>query len=157
MSKFLYLGLEFLNKAIYVPKIKCSNKKELLRNVAHLLIEKHHLKSFTEKEVLDAFLRRERYGSTSIGRGIAIPHVRLWHHTSIYAGFFTVDPPIDFDSWDTPIDPVFLIIGYIAPEDSADEHLKTLAFLAELTYYSDRSNITQLETPDQLKSYTKWY
>jgi len=141
-----------LESAVYVPKIKCRDKKELLRKVAHLMIEKHHLINFTEQELLYTFLRRESLGSTTGYRGVAMPHCRLGQYPMSYVGFFTVDPPVDFDSLDR--EPVFLIVGLIIPECWTDRYLKLVACLAELLFYGPAlSNITQLETPDQLKSH----
>ncbi|WP_244564041.1 PTS sugar transporter subunit IIA, partial [Ensifer aridi] len=52
--------------------------------------------------------RRERLGSTAIGRGIAVPHALLRSISSPIASFTRLAPPVDFNSPDlVPVDLVF--------------------------------------------------
>ena len=69
---------------------------------------------------------REAMGSTGIGDGIAIPHVRnpiLLHVDRPQVSLFLLEKPVDFDSIDgQPVHSVFLIISCSIPE-----HLRILA------------------------------
>lgn len=80
--------------------------------------------------VYDALLGREKLGSTGIGNGIAIPHCRLEsaNHTAIVV--MSLQTPIDFDSIDKRA--VDLIFALIVPPHECDQHLATLAQIAEL-------------------------
>jgi PTS system nitrogen regulatory IIA component len=75
-------------------------------------------------------LQRERLGSTGLGRGIAIPHVKLKGLPGIVTLFARMAKPIDFESQDgEPVDLLFLLL---APDHAGGDHLKALARISRL-------------------------
>jgi PTS system nitrogen regulatory IIA component len=71
---------------------------------------------------------REAMGSTGIGDGIAIPHVRnpiLLHVSRPFVSLFLLDHPVDFDAIDGK--PVHALFVVVAP--SVPVHLQVLAHL----------------------------
>lgn len=73
---------------------------------------------------------RESLGSTAIGRGIAIPHVRMCGVSEIQCYFARLTQAVDFDSPDDePVDLLFLIL---APEDADSEHIRVVSKLARI-------------------------
>ena len=72
---------------------------------------------------------RERLGSTGIGEGIAIPHCRFETQGATIGALITLAEPIDFDSVDNR--PVDIIFAMLVPTDANEQHLSTLASLAE--------------------------
>jgi PTS system nitrogen regulatory IIA component len=85
-----------------------------------------------DREHLFAILEaREAMGSTGIGNGIAIPHVRnpiLLHVPRPFISLFLLDHPVDFDSIDgEPVFAVFLVVSETVPA-----HLRSLAQLGFL-------------------------
>ncbi len=101
-----------------------------------------------EKEIL----KREELMSTTIGRGIAIPHVRLASVTDLVmsVGISKVDI-IDFD----PIDdvPVKLLFMIAAAYNQHSYYLQTLSFFsAKIKNAELRSKLLAVETP--LEAYT---
>jgi PTS system nitrogen regulatory IIA component len=84
----------------------------------------------TEDEIFTGLLNRERLGSTGIGSGVGIPHCRLSGAEKATAALITLEEGIDYDAIDQK--PVDLICALIVPDDGNDEHLQTLAGLAEL-------------------------
>ena len=71
---------------------------------------------------------REAMGSTGIGNGIAIPHVRnpiLLHVERPFVSLFLLDRPVDFDAIDGK--PVHALFVVVAP--SVPVHLRVLAHL----------------------------
>ena len=105
-----------------------SSKKRVLENAAHLICE--DTTSLNPNQLFDSLIARERLGSTGLGNGIAIPHGRLKHGKKTIAAFIQLDNGIDYDAVDKQ--PVDLLFALIVPEDSTDEHLQTLAKLAEM-------------------------
>ena len=104
------------------------SKKRILTNVSELVAEQNEL--LKEDEIFNALMAREQLGSTGLGNGIAIPHCRVSCCHQILGALITVDSPIDFDSLDgKPVDILFVLL---VPQQKTDEHLKTLAGLAEL-------------------------
>ena len=82
------------------------------------------------RQIFDTLLQRERLGSTGLGRGIAIPHVKFKQLKSIVCLFARLAEPIEFDSHDgEPVDLVFLLL---APEHASGDHLKALARISRL-------------------------
>ncbi|MFO8155472.1 MAG: PTS sugar transporter subunit IIA [Pseudomonadota bacterium] len=80
--------------------------------------------------IFDAFLGRERLGSTALGHGVAIPHGRLAGNGETLATFMRLKEGVDFDASDQK--PVDLIFALLVPEDSTEIHLRILAALARL-------------------------
>jgi PTS system nitrogen regulatory IIA component len=141
-------------------------------NLTELLTEPRtlcHAEAFSKKRVLElasetlagqpgtpaadlifsSLLNRERLGSTGIGEGVAIPHCRLPDCTQAIALLMTLGEPIDFDAIDNR--PVDLLCFLLVPEDGAEEHLQTLAGLAELfSQESVRESLRRCERSQQL-------
>src|SRR5690242_12687196 len=88
------------------------DKAAMLRNIVSRLglpadVDRDHLLAILEA--------REAMGSTGIGDGIAIPHVRnpiLLHVNQPQVSLFLLREPVDFDSVDDePVHAVFLVIS----------------------------------------------
>ncbi|TYL48069.1 PTS sugar transporter subunit IIA [Marinomonas sp. IMCC 4694] len=103
------------------------SKKRVLETLADIASNRLHCNN---EAIYDALLGREKLGSTGIGNGIAIPHCRLEsaNHTAIV--IMSLQTAIDFDSIDRK--PVDLIFALIVPPNECDQHLATLAQIAEL-------------------------
>src|SRR5262245_56052223 len=68
-----------------------------------------------------AILRRERLGSTGIGRGLAVPHAKH-HAVQRPLGMLAVcRPPLEFDALDG--EPVEIIALFLSPPDRPGQHL----------------------------------
>ena len=104
-----------------------NSKKRLFEYISELA----HLKApdITEQEFLDALLHREKLGSTGIGKGLAIPHGRI-NELEETIGFVIINQkPILFDAIDDkPVDIFFVLL---IPEEKCQEHLQTLATIAD--------------------------
>jgi len=83
---------------------------------------------------------REKLGSTSMGHGVALPHIRTNLTEHAVGAFLKLQEGIDFDSPDKQ--PTDLIFSLMVPEHYTDEHLKILASLAGL--FSDESFCAKL-------------
>lgn len=95
-----------------------------------------------ERQIFETMLQRERLGSTGLGRGIAIPHVKFKNLSGIICLFARLSQPIDFESQDAePVDLIFLLL---APEHASGDHLKALARISRL--------VREPSTLDQLRN-----
>lgn len=104
------------------------SKKRILTIISELLAENNQ--SLNANAVFNALMAREQLGSTGLGNGIAIPHCRAPRCPGIVGMLITLDEPVDFDALDgKPVDILFVLI---VPEEETDEHVRTLASLAEL-------------------------
>jgi len=84
--------------------------------------------------IFDSLIGRERLGSTGLGHGVALPHGRLSRSRHAVGAFIRLEQGVDFDALDQQ--PVNLLFALLVPEHFTDEHLKILAYLAEM--FSDR-------------------
>lgn len=110
-----------------IPFLKAKSKKQALQDLSHRAAE---MTGLPTREIFDTLLQRERLGSTGLGRGIAIPHVKFRTLKCIACLFARLDEPIEFDSLDgEPVDLIFLLL---APEHASGDHLKALARISRL-------------------------
>ncbi len=117
-----------------VPSLKAATKKQALQTLAARAGERTGL---SQRDIFDALLQRERLGSTGLGRGIAVPHVKLSELEEIVCIFARLEEPIDFEALDDePVDLVFLLL---APEHASGDHLKALARISRLLREPDVS------------------
>jgi nitrogen PTS system EIIA component len=116
-----------LQQNAILPAMKANSKKQLLQELA---AKASKITGLPEREIFDVILQRERLGSTGVGNGIAIPHGKLAHLSSIVGIFARLDSPVDFEALDDqPVDLVFLLL---APEGAGADHLKALSRIARV-------------------------
>jgi len=105
-----------------------------------------------ENEVLGSLIRRERLGSTGVGRGVAIPHGRIGGLESPVGALITLSQPIDFDAHDDAN--VDLMFGLMVPADCSQAHLDILAQIAEMltneTFCTELRQLTDAEAVQAL-------
>ncbi len=110
-----------------IPTFRAQSKKAVLNVLADSAA---NLTGLDARVIFEALLTRERLGSTSVGRGIAIPHGRMPGLKRIVCAFVRLAEPIAFGSHDDePVDLVFLLL---TPEDAGADHLKALSRISRL-------------------------
>jgi nitrogen PTS system EIIA component len=129
---------EILSPDCVFPDMECHSKKDALDTLAKAIANSDN--STSQTEVFDCLIARERLGSTGLGNGIAIPHGRLKQGKKTIAAFIQLDSGVDYDAVDKV--PVDLLFALIVPEDSTEEHLQTLATLAEM--FSNEETVNKL-------------
>lgn len=118
---------DILTRDGIVLALEGRTKKAVLQELS---VRAAALTGAAERDVFEALLQRERLGSTGLGRGIAIPHVKLRSLERIHCLFARLDQPIDFEALDgEPVDLIFLLL---APEHASGDHLKALARISRL-------------------------
>lgn len=94
-------------------------------------------------------IARERLGSTGIGHGIAIPHCRISNCTDTLGALITLKDPVDFDAIDQ--EPVDVLFAMLVPEEAHDQHLQTLATLANALNDAEfRQQLRSADSDEQL-------
>ena len=138
---------EILSKRAIRSKIKASNKKQLLQDIANIASE--HV-GIGNMSIAKSLQQREILGPTGIGNGVAIPHVKLRGLHKIHGFFSSLEYPIDFESADKQ--PVDLVFTLLAPENNnGTEHLKALAMVSRVFSDKDiRSKLRSSESTDSL-------
>jgi PTS system nitrogen regulatory IIA component len=130
-----------LSPEAVIANLKATSKKQALQELA-----KHaaQLTGVADRRIFDELLERERLGSTGLGQGVAIPHVRMGEVDRLFGLFARLDSPIPFDAVDDqPVDLIFLLL---APESAGADHLKALARISRLL--RDKANCAKLRGAD---------
>jgi len=104
------------------------DRRGVLAELAELLRRAGQVPS--DVDLLSILEEREALGSTGIGRGVAIPHVRVGGISSPRLAVGRSAEGIEFGAPDGQ--PVNLFFLLITPEDSTGEHLRALARISRL-------------------------
>ena len=136
-----------LNRQLTLCQASGSSKKRVLQKVSEFIHD--NLEGIDSEELFELLTNRERLGSTGVGAGVAIPHCRCNKVEKTVGCLVKLKEAVDFDSADSqPVDILFVLI---VPEDATDEHLHTLAELAQLLNQSKfRDHLRQSETDEEL-------
>ena len=119
-----------------------TSKKRVIEVLSELLATGQT--DLTARPIFDSLIGRERLGSTGLGHGVALPHGRFSQSQQAIGAFVKLKQGVDFDAIDRR--PVDLVFGLLVPDHYTDEHLKILAYLAEM--FSDRAFCQQLRETD---------
>lgn len=127
-----------------VTRLKAEDKKQALQALA---AKAEAATGASAQEIYAALLQRERLSSTSLGRGIAIPHIKLPAIKRITCLFARLERPIPFESHDG--EPVDLLFFLLAPEQAGGDHLKALARISRLV--RDPATLEGLRTAEDIQ------
>tara|TARA_B110000438_G_scaffold141805_1_gene136826 strand:- start:3465 stop:3917 length:453 start_codon:yes stop_codon:yes gene_type:complete len=121
-----------LEEILTVDRCHCKltgvSKKRLLTRVSELIAK--NIAALEADDIFNALMAREQLGTTGLGNGIAIPHCRVPLCQEIIGTLITLEEAIDFDAVDG--NPVDLLFALIVPEEKTNDHIQTLAAIAEL-------------------------
>lgn len=130
-------------------RIVCDSEVVSKKRVIEVLSERLATgqEGLTPRPVFDSLISRERLGSTGLAHGVALPHGRFNGATHAIGAFIKLRKGVDFDAINR--EPVDLIFGLLVPDHYTDEHLKILAYLAEM--FSDKDFSQQLRNATSAK------
>ncbi|QSX29543.1 PTS IIA-like nitrogen regulatory protein PtsN [Shewanella cyperi] len=103
------------------------SKKKVLELISDIASAQYP--TLSSQEIFESLLAREKMGSTGIGNGIAIPHGRLNSIETPIAVLVKCEEAISFDAIDKQ--PVDILFALLVPSDQCQQHLSTLAAMAE--------------------------
>ena len=133
---------DLITRERIVCNSEVTSKKRVIEVLSELLVKGQA--DLTARPVFDSLIGRERLGSTGLGYGVALPHGRFSQSRQAIGAFVKLRQGVDFDAIDRQ--PVDLAFGLLVPDHYTDEHLKILAYLAEM--FSDRAFCQQLRETD---------
>jgi nitrogen PTS system EIIA component len=120
--------IDMLKTDYILEELKSDNKRDILKELVGSFMKIHQ--KLDSEATLNVLFEREKLGSTGIGEGIAIPHGKITGLDQLILSFGRSAVGIDFDAMDGK--PVHLFFLLIAPENSAGQHLKTLAKISKM-------------------------
>ncbi|MDQ5911133.1 MAG: nitrogen system component [Pseudomonadota bacterium] len=133
---------DLITRERIVCNIDVTSKKRVIEVTSELLATGQA--DLNARTIFDSLFSRERFGSTGLGHGIALPHGRLNQSQQAIGAFIKLRKGVDFGAIDNQ--PVDLVFGLLVPDHYTDEHLKILQYLAEM--FSDRAFCQQLRAAD---------
>ncbi|RKY32610.1 MAG: PTS sugar transporter subunit IIA [Candidatus Omnitrophota bacterium] len=119
---------DFLSEKDIIIGLKNVEKEKVLEELLTLLEKNKKIKN--KGEILKALLEREKLGSTGIGQGIAVPHVKTNEVNTLVGALGISHKGVEFNSLDG--EPVYIIFLLLAPTKATGIHLKALAKIARL-------------------------
>jgi len=120
-----------LKKKNVFTDLRATAKEDAIREMVGHLQEGGDLPPRVAKQALDALIAREKMGSTGIGNGIAIPHVKLKsgpEETLVAIGRSSAG--VEFASIDG--EKVHVLFLVVSNEERAEDHLAILKTISSL-------------------------
>ena len=137
---------DFLSPDSIDLDLKAETKDQVLQRLVSLL----PISEKTWDTLVKMLRKRERLGSTGIGKGVAIPHGRSLLINRLMLAFARSKEGINFDSVDgQPANIFFLIMA--PPLEVSNLYLPTLGKIAQIAREKEnRDQLTAVETPEEL-------
>jgi mannitol/fructose-specific phosphotransferase system IIA component (Ntr-type) len=107
-----------------IPQLKATNRDEAIEELVASLADAGAITKKSVPEVTKAVIKREEGATTGIGKGIALPHVKLPSIKKPIATIGLAPEGLDFNSLDTK--PVYSVILLLSSSEEPEEHLQAM-------------------------------
>lgn len=133
---------------LIIPNLSASSKKKAFRAIAEEIAETI---GGDADDLLNALMDRERIGTTGIGCGVAIPHIKVPNTERMYGVLVRLEEPVDYDAIDgEPVDIIFMLLA--PAESKTTQHLKMLAHISR--FLKDEKTCAALRAAEEAKHMT---
>jgi len=102
------------------------SKKIILEKASEIFYQSSGI---SKDVIFNKLYEREKLGSTSVGKGVAIPHARIENIDHPYISIILLNDAVEFDNIDDLN--VDIIVSIIVPSKDFEEHLKLLSCISE--------------------------
>ncbi|MCA8955471.1 MAG: PTS sugar transporter subunit IIA [Planctomycetes bacterium] len=130
------MNKSLIERAVVLPALLAEQKREAFAEVLDALLAAGAISPKTRKQALTQMLAREELGSTGLGNGVAVPHVKEADVEEVVLALAVSQAGLAFDAIDgRPVHTMFVVLGQkgAAPE----EHLQVLRWVSELARNPD--------------------
>jgi mannitol/fructose-specific phosphotransferase system IIA component (Ntr-type) len=140
---------ELFTEDTVICGLRSASRDDCFQEMLGKLVEAKRLTAAESELALDAIRKREKVGTTGIGSGVAIPHVKLEGVKRIAAALAIHRDGVDFQAIDgAPVRVVFLVVR---PAADDGEHLKFLQWVSRIGRNADfRRFIANATTPAEM-------
>ena len=138
---------DFMIPEAIIPELKAEDRDGVLRELVVALSDAGKFDGSKVDEIVEQLMAREDQGSTGIGKGIAVPHIKYEAVRQIVGTIGCSKQGIDFSSLDNA--PVYSVLLLLSPPDQPDQHLEAMENLfAHLQQDMFRKFLRQAETTE---------
>ena len=124
-----------IDTAIIVEKLDSSAKSDVLAEILDAVVTSGRVKKAAKAAIRELLEEREALGSTGIGNGVAVPHVKSAVVKQVSLALARSQDGIEYQAIDgRPVHTLFLIL---APESDAESHLAALRWVSTLARNPD--------------------
>ena len=118
-----------------VDDVQGLEKRAVLEEMIAVAVDRGLCPKTRKKTIIEAILEREKLGSTGLGHGVAIPHVKLDNFQSNICLLARSKAGVDFNAVDGENVHIFFLL--VSPSKNAEEHLSTLQWISRLARHQD--------------------
>ena len=141
--------MDFVHQESIVAALQATDRNGVIRELAQSLADHGALDAANVEAIARAVIARENQGSTGIGKGVGVPHVKHQCIAKMTATIGRSSQGVDFASLDRA--PVYTVFLLLSPINAPDQHL---AAMERIFRYLQRENfrkfLRQAETREQI-------
>ena len=115
---------------VITEKLKATDAEGVIRELAGMLVDVEAISGTVVDDLVQSLLDREKEGSTGIGGGVAIPHIKTDLIDDVLGAIGLSEHGIDFNAVDG--EPVYLFFLFFAPQDQTEVHLEILKKISSM-------------------------
>jgi len=132
-----------------IPELESKDRNGAVRELVEILYREGRLGSLEPEKLTKAIIQRENEASTGMGKGVALPHIKVDGIDEPVAAVGRCSKGIDFRSFDKQ--PVYTILLLISPKENPDKHLQAMEILFRHLNQDDfRRFLRQAQTAEEI-------
>ena len=140
---------EFINFDAIVPQLESDTRDGAIRELVSALANAGTIPKKDVGAITTKIIERENQGSTGIGKGIAVPHIKHPKVKTIVGTIGCSTEGLDFSSLDKA--PVYSVLLLVSPKDDPEKHLEAMErIFSHLQKEMFRKFLRQAETTEAI-------
>jgi nitrogen PTS system EIIA component len=140
---------DIIHPEAVVVSLQASERDEVIRELVAGLVSAGAVEPDAAEDIATSIIKREKIGSTGLGKGVAVPHVKHPRVTRLVGTVGLSTAGVNFESLDHK--PVFSVFMLLSPKGQDAQHLSAMeAVFRQLNKDLFRKFLRQSTTKQQL-------